>query len=59
MIGAYKTEVSKRIDILATALYHELSLEEFSDYDLSYTPPLSSPWDPVQMAVQNLEKKMK
>jgi NADPH-dependent 2,4-dienoyl-CoA reductase/sulfur reductase-like enzyme len=59
MIGAYKTEVSKRIDILATALYHELSLDEFSDYDLSYTPPLSSPWDPGQMAVQNLEKKIR
>jgi hypothetical protein len=23
-----------------------------SDLDLSYTPPLSSPWDPVQMAAQ-------
>ena len=25
---------------------------EISDLDLSYTPPLSSPWDPVQMACQ-------
>lgn len=58
MIGAYKTEVSKRIDIFAAALYHELTLDEFSDYDLSYTPPLSSPWDPAQMAVQGLEKKL-
>ncbi|MCL6591111.1 MAG: FAD-dependent oxidoreductase [Firmicutes bacterium] len=58
MIGAYKTEVSKRIDIFAAAIYHELTVDEFSDYDLSYTPPLSSPWDPVQMAVQNLERKL-
>ena len=56
MIGAHKTEVSKRIDIFAVAIYHGLKTGEFSDYDLSYTPPLSSPWDPVQMAVQKLEK---
>lgn len=58
MIGAYKSEVSKRIDIFATALYHSTTVQDFSNYDLSYTPPLSSPWDPVQMAVQKLEKIM-
>jgi NADPH-dependent 2,4-dienoyl-CoA reductase/sulfur reductase-like enzyme len=57
MFGAYKTEVSKRIDIFAAAIFHEITIDEFSDYDLSYTPPLSSPWDPAQMAVQNLGKK--
>jgi NADPH-dependent 2,4-dienoyl-CoA reductase/sulfur reductase-like enzyme len=56
MIGAYGTEVSKRIDIFAAALYHGATVEEFLGYDLSYTPPLSSPWDPVQMAVQKLGK---
>ncbi|MFH0976348.1 MAG: FAD-dependent oxidoreductase [Spirochaetota bacterium] len=56
ILGAHKTEVSKRIDIFAVALYHGLTVGEFSNYDLSYTPPLSSPWDPVQMAVQNIEK---
>ncbi len=55
MIGAYGTEVSKRIDIFAAALFHGATTREFSAYDLSYTPPLSSPWDPVQMAVQHLE----
>lgn len=58
MLGAYKTEVSKRLDIIATAIYHEMTIQEFSNYDLSYTPPLSSPWDPVQMAVQKLERKL-
>ena len=58
ILGSYKTEVSKRIDIFATALYHGITVREFSNYDLSYTPPLSSPWDPVQMAVQNIEKKL-
>lgn len=56
MVGAYKTEVSKRIDIFAVGISHGITVREFSDYDLSYTPPLSSPWDPVQMAVQKLEK---
>jgi len=56
MIGAHGTEVSKRVDIFAAALFHRATIEDFTGYDLSYTPPLSSPWDPVQMAVQNVEK---
>jgi NADPH-dependent 2,4-dienoyl-CoA reductase/sulfur reductase-like enzyme len=58
MIGAYKSEVSKRIDIFASAIFHQMTVREFSDYDLSYTPPLSSPWDPVQMAVHKLERML-
>lgn len=58
MIGAYGTEISKRIDLFSAAIYHELTVQEFSDYDLSYAPPLSSPWDPVQLAVQKLERKL-
>ncbi len=52
LMGAWGAEVSKRIDIFATALFHEMTVDEISDLDLSYTPPLSSPWDPVQMASQ-------
>jgi hypothetical protein len=29
-----------------------MTVEDLSDLDLSYTPPLSSPWDPVQIAAQ-------
>lgn len=29
-----------------------MTVDQVSDLDLSYTPPLSSPWDPVQMASQ-------
>ncbi len=43
---------AKRIDILATALYHGMAVEELSDLDLGYTPPVASPWDPVQAAAQ-------
>lgn len=52
MIGHNGTEVSKRIDIFAAAIHHGMSVEQLNDLDLSYTPPLSSPWDPVQMAAQ-------
>lgn len=52
IIGAYGTEVSKRVDIVAAALHQDMRVEDLNDLDLSYTPPLSSPWDPVQMAAQ-------
>ena len=29
-----------------------MTMGSLSDLDLSYTPPLSSPWDPIQMAAQ-------
>lgn len=57
IVGAYGTEVSKRIDIFAAAIHHGMTVEEVSDLDLSYTPPLSSPWDPVQMAAQSWTRK--
>jgi len=53
MIGRHGAEVSKRIDIFAAALFHGMDIEALNDLDLSYTPPLSSPWDPVQMSAQN------
>ncbi|MBA3822342.1 MAG: FAD-dependent oxidoreductase [Ktedonobacterales bacterium] len=52
ILGAWGSEVAKRIDIIATALYQDLRIEQLSDLDLSYTPPLSSPWDPIQMVAQ-------
>jgi len=50
MVGHRTAEVSKRIDIVAAALYNDMGVGQLCDLDLSYTPPLSSPWDPVQMA---------
>ena len=52
MAGHYQGEVAKRIDVFATALFHGMTVEALSELDLSYTPPLSSPWDPVQMSAQ-------
>ena len=50
LVGHYGAEVSKRVDIYATALFHHMTIDDMADLDLSYTPPLSSPWDPTQMA---------
>ena len=56
LIGNFGAEISKRIDIFASALFNEMTVDQVSDLDLSYTPPLSSPWDPVQMACQAWSK---
>jgi hypothetical protein len=52
MTGFWKSEVSKRIDVFASALFHRMRIDEVNDLDLSYTPPLGSPWDAVQLAAQ-------
>ena len=52
LIGHRSAEVAKRVDTYATALFHRMSVDEVSELDLSYTPPLGSPWDAVQMATQ-------
>lgn len=57
ILGHRTSEISKRIDIVAAALFHDMTVEQLSDLDLSYTPPLSSPWDPVQMAAQEWVKR--
>jgi NADPH-dependent 2,4-dienoyl-CoA reductase/sulfur reductase-like enzyme len=48
VLGSYGAEVSKRLDVFATAIFHDMRVDAVEQLDLSYTPPLSSPWDPVQ-----------
>ncbi|MGE7623072.1 FAD-dependent oxidoreductase [Viridibacillus sp. NPDC096237] len=40
--------VDKRIDVFATALYHEMTLNDLLDLDLAYSPPYNGVWDPIQ-----------
>ncbi|ROP64899.1 MULTISPECIES: FAD-dependent oxidoreductase [unclassified Curtobacterium] len=56
IVGQRTAEISKRIDTFATALYAELTVDDVIDLDLSYTPPLGSPWDAVQVAAQGWER---
>ena len=52
LVGRLGTETAKRVDTFAAALFAGLTVEQVSDLDLSYTPPLGSPWDAVQVATQ-------
>ncbi|OJX70199.1 MAG: CoA-disulfide reductase [Micrococcales bacterium 73-13] len=59
LVGRYGTEVSKRVDTFATAIYAGLTVAQMSELDLSYTPPLGSPWDAVQVATQAWESAIR
>jgi NADPH-dependent 2,4-dienoyl-CoA reductase/sulfur reductase-like enzyme len=52
MIGHWQASVAKRLDVFATALFCRMGVDDLNDVDLSYTPPLGSPWDVVQLAAQ-------
>ena len=52
LFGHKHAEVAKRVDIGAAAIFHEMTVDALSELDLSYTPPLGSPWDAVQMGAQ-------
>lgn len=56
LVGTRGAEIAKRVDTYATALHHGMTVAEMSDLDLSYTPPLGSPWDAVQVATQGWER---
>jgi NADPH-dependent 2,4-dienoyl-CoA reductase/sulfur reductase-like enzyme len=43
---------AKRIDVLATAVTAGLTPQDLVDMDLSYAPPFSPVWDPVQTAAR-------
>ncbi len=57
IMGHWQAGVAKRIDFYAMALYHQMTVAELLDVDLSYTPPLGSPWDAVQMACDHWLRK--
>jgi len=52
ILGSTQAQVAKRVDVYAAAIAARLSVDEVTDLDLSYTPPFSAPWDPVQAAAQ-------
>jgi NADPH-dependent 2,4-dienoyl-CoA reductase/sulfur reductase-like enzyme len=43
---------AKRIDTAATAITAEMTVMDVVELDLSYAPPFSSVWDPVQVAAR-------
>lgn len=45
---------AKRIDVVAAAIWNGMTADELVDLDLSYAPPFSPVWDPVQTAARQL-----
>jgi NADPH-dependent 2,4-dienoyl-CoA reductase/sulfur reductase-like enzyme len=43
---------AKRIDVLATCIWNEMTAEEVISLDLGYAPPFSPVWDPVLVAAR-------
>jgi NADPH-dependent 2,4-dienoyl-CoA reductase/sulfur reductase-like enzyme len=43
---------AKRIDVLATAIWNAMSVDQVLGLDLSYAPPFAPVWDPVLIAAR-------
>ena len=43
---------AKRIDVLAAAVWAQLTVMQLAEMDLSYAPPFSPVWDPVQITAR-------
>ena len=55
LIGAQivgKEGAAKRIDVLAMALWNEMTVDEMLNVDLSYAPPFAPVWDPVLISAR-------
>jgi NADPH-dependent 2,4-dienoyl-CoA reductase/sulfur reductase-like enzyme len=59
LFGHKHAEIAKRIDIAATAIFNQMTVESVSNLDLSYTPPLGSPWEAVQMGAQAWNREVR
>lgn len=55
---AGKDGVAKRIDVLAAALYNQMTVHALAQLDLSYAPPFAPVWDPVLVAANAGIKKL-
>lgn len=52
LVGRLGSEIAKRVDVAPTAIHHGARGDDLLDLDLSYTPPLGSPWDALQIGAQ-------
>ena len=49
---------AKRIDVLATAIWNRMTVDEVASLDLSYAPPFSPVWDPVLIAARRVADEL-
>ena len=59
LVGTIATAVHKRVDTAATAIFAGLTIDQVNDLDLSYTPPLGSPWDILQASSQTWQHALR
>jgi NADPH-dependent 2,4-dienoyl-CoA reductase/sulfur reductase-like enzyme len=50
--------VAKRLDVLATAIYKQMTVFELSELDLSYAPPYATVWDPLLVAANKAVREV-
>ena len=48
--------VAKRLDVLATAIFRQMTVFELAELDLSYAPPYAPVWDPLLIAANQAVK---
>jgi NADPH-dependent 2,4-dienoyl-CoA reductase/sulfur reductase-like enzyme len=53
-----KEGAAKRIDALALAVWHEMTVDDLLAVDLSYAPPYSPVWDPVVAAARRAADRL-
>jgi len=51
--------VSKRLDVFATAITAKMTVYQIGRLDLSYAPPFAPVYDPIIIAADELQKKLK
>ena len=51
--------VAKRIDVAAMALHSRMRISDMLHLDLSYAPPFAPVWDPILVAVNEAQKKLR
>jgi CoA-dependent NAD(P)H sulfur oxidoreductase len=56
---AGERDVGHRLNIIATALTGSLTVQDIEFLDFGYTPPITNMWDPIAIAANSLQKKMK
>lgn len=47
---------AKRIDVLAVAIWNDMTVDDLQNVDLSYAPPYSPVWDPIIDAARRASK---
>ena len=52
LFGHKNAGIAKRVDIAASAIFHDMTVDAVGDLDLSRTPPLGSLREAVQVAAQ-------